>query len=56
MGVHFDGHEAVQAVAAGMMPMLGKANVDEASAGAAVNDSPLGVFGFSLGFRQMACA
>jgi len=56
LGVHFDGHEAVQAVAAGMMPMFGKANVDEASGAAAANDATLGIFGFSLGFRQMACA
>merc|ERR1712029_1084905 len=54
LGVHFDGHEAVQAVAAGMMPMFGKANVDEASGAAAANDATLGIFGFSLGFRQMA--
>merc|ERR1719367_1546596 len=46
LGVHFDGHEAVQAVAAGMMPMFGKANVDEASGAAAVNDATLGIFGF----------
>jgi len=56
LGVHFDGHEAVQAVAAGMMPVFGKEAVDEASGNAAVNDETLGVFGFSLGFRQMACA
>merc|ERR1712079_979160 len=42
--------------AAGVAGALGQANSNEASAGAAVNDSPLGVFGFSLGFRQMACA
>ena len=54
MGVHFDDFEAVQA--AGVAGELGKADMNEASAGAAVNDSPLGVFGFSLGFRQMACA
>jgi len=53
LGVHFDGHEAAGAAA---KAMLGQANVNEGSAGAAVNDSPLGVFGFSLGFRQMACA
>ena len=54
MGVHFDGFEAVGA--AGVAGALGQANSNEASAGAAVNDGPLGVFGFSLGFRQMACA
>jgi len=54
LGVHFDGFEAVGA--AGVAGALGQANSNEASAGAAVNDGPLGVFGFSLGFRQMACA
>jgi len=54
LGVHFDGFEAVGA--AGAAGALGQANSNEASAGAAVNDAPLGVFGFSLGFRQMACA
>jgi len=54
LGVHFDGFEAVGA--AGAAGALGQANTNEASAGAAVNDAPLGVFGFSLGFRQMACA
>jgi len=54
LGVHFDDFEAVGA--AGAAGAKGAANSQEASAGAAVNDSPLGVFGFSLGFRQMACA
>jgi len=53
LGVHFDGHEAAGAAA---NSALGKADLNEASAGAAVNDATLGVFGFSLGFRQMACA
>merc|ERR1712241_1514084 len=52
LGVHFDGHEAVRAVAAGMMPMFGKANADEASGAAAVNDATLGIFGFSLGLGK----
>jgi len=54
LGVHLDDFEAVGA--AGVAGALGQANSNEASAGAAVNDAPLGVFGFSLGFRQMACA
>ena len=54
MGVHFDGYEA--AGAAGAAGNFGAAKTDETSAGAAANDSPLGIFGFSLGFRQMACA
>merc|ERR1711963_1030188 len=37
LGVHFDDFEAVQA--AGMAGKLGKADMNEASAGAAVNDS-----------------
>merc|ERR1712241_148373 len=52
LGVHFDGYEAVS----GAAPAVGAAKIDESSSGVAVNDSPLGVFGFSLGFRQMACA
>jgi len=51
LGVHFDGHEAVAAAGAFAMEHL-----DEASGKAAANDATLGVFGFSLGFRQMACA
>jgi len=54
LGVHFDGHEAVGAGA--NAAMFGKESVDEASGKAAVNDATLGIFGFSLGFRQMACA
>jgi len=56
LGVHFDGHEAVGA--AGAMGAGGAANTNEADAGVAANapDSPLGIYGFSLGFRQMACA
>jgi len=53
LGVHFDGHEAAGAAA---NSMFGKENLNEASGNAAVNDVTLGVFGFSLGFRQMACA
>ena len=52
MGVHFDGYEAVS----GAAPNFGAAKIDESSSAAAANDSPLGIFGFSLGFRQMACA
>ena len=52
MGVHFDGHEADSGAAGA----FGAANVDESSGKAAANDATLGVFGFSLGFRQMACA
>jgi len=54
LGVHFDDHEAVGAAA--MVGAVGQANVNEASAGAAVNDSPLGVIGFQLGFAQLGCA
>merc|ERR1712223_965298 len=53
LGVHFDGHEAAGAAA---NSAFGKENLNEASGNAAVNDVTLGVFGFSLGFRQMACA
>jgi len=53
LGVHFDGHEAAGAAA---NAKLGKEDLNEASGNAAVNDATLGVFGFSLGFRQMACA
>merc|ERR1712241_1600429 len=51
LGVHFDGYEAVAAAGAFVMEHL-----DEASGKAMANDATLGVFGFSLGFRQMACA
>jgi len=51
LGVHFDGFEAVAAAGAFVMEHL-----DEASGKAMANDATLGVFGFSLGFRQMACA
>jgi len=54
LGVHFDDHEAVGAAA--MAGKIGKADMIEASAGAAANDSPLGVIGFSLGFAQLGCA
>ena len=54
LGVHFDDHEAVGVAA--MAGMIGKADMIEASAGAAANDSPLGVIGFSLGFAQLGCA
>jgi len=50
LGVHFDGHEVVAAGG------VGTVNMNEANYGAAASDAPLGLFGFSLGFRQMACA